>query len=82
MKCGDSTDTKLHKLGKVLEDTREVSMQEVIFRLFGYAMCSSSRKNKFIQTQPLEKWDGLLKANIGELGDDEEIFHYNIIDYY
>ena len=26
-KCGDSTDTKLKKLGKVLEDTREVSMQ-------------------------------------------------------
>merc|ERR1712163_103930 len=45
---GDSTDLKLKKLGKVLEDTREVSMQEVIFRLFGYNMCSSSRKKKFI----------------------------------
>ena len=39
LKLGDSTDSKLKKLGKVLEDTREVSMQEVIFRLFGYAMC-------------------------------------------
>ena len=36
---GDSTDLQLKKLGKVLEDTREVSMQEVIFRLFGYSMC-------------------------------------------
>ena len=44
-RLGDSTDTKLKKLAKVLEDTREVSMQEVIFRLFGYAMCSAS-KNK------------------------------------
>merc|ERR1712177_44443 len=43
---GDSTDLQLKKLGKVLEDTREVSMQEVIFRLFGYNMCSSSRKKK------------------------------------
>ena len=30
LKLGDSTATKLKKLGKVLEDTREVSMQEVI----------------------------------------------------
>merc|ERR1712121_164651 len=30
-KIGDSTDLKLKKLGKVLEDTREVSMQDDIF---------------------------------------------------
>merc|ERR1712002_1354077 len=79
---GDSTDLQLKKLGKVLEDTREVSMQEVIFRLFGYNMCSSSRKKKFIQTLPPEKRDGLLKANIEELDDKDDIFCYNIIDYY
>merc|ERR1712002_325040 len=79
---GDSTDSKLKKLGKVLEDTREVSMQEVIFRLFGYSMCSSSRKKKFIQTLPPEKRDGLIKPNIEELDDKDDIFCYNIIDYY
>merc|ERR1712115_648403 len=46
---GDSTDLQLKKLGKVLEDTREVSMQEVIFRLFGYNMCSSSRKKNLFK---------------------------------
>merc|ERR1711962_51248 len=79
---GDSTDLQRKKLGKVLEDTREVSMQEVIFRLFGYSMCSSSRKKKFIQTLPPEKRDGLLKPNIEELDDKDDIFCYNIIDYY
>merc|ERR1712082_484438 len=79
---GDSTDLKLKKLVKVLEDTREVSMQEVIFRLFGYSMCSSSRKKKFIQTLPPEKRDGLIKPNIEELDDNDDIFCYNIIDYY
>merc|ERR1712115_714428 len=79
---GDSTDLKLKKLGKVLEDTREVSMQEVIFRLFGYSMCCSSRKKKFIQTLPPEKRDGLIKPNIEELDDNDDIFCYNIIDYY
>merc|ERR1712163_60149 len=79
---GDSTDLKLKKLGKVLEDTREVSMQEVLFRLFGYSMCSSSRKKKFIQTLPPEKRDGLIKPNIEELDDNDDIFCYNIIDYY
>merc|ERR1711889_2703 len=81
-KIGDSTDLKLKKLGKVLEDTREVSMQEVIFRLFGYSMCCSSRKKKFIQTLPPEKRDGLIKPNIEELDDKDDIFCYNIIDYY
>merc|ERR1711955_199658 len=79
---GDSTDLKLKKLGKVLEDTREVSMQEVIFRLFGYIFCCSSRKKKFIQTLPPEKRDGLIKSNIEELDDKDDIFCYNIIDYY
>merc|ERR1712098_141679 len=78
----DSTDLQLKKLGKVLEDTREVSMQEVIFRLFGYSMCSSSRKKKFIQDLPPEKRDGLIKPNIEELDDNDDIFCYNIIDYY
>ena len=57
-------------------------MQEVIFRLFGYSMCSSSRKKKFIQTLPPEKRDGLIKPNIEELDDNDDIFCYNIIDYY
>merc|ERR1711873_189307 len=41
-KIGDSIDLKLKKLGKVLEDTREVSMQEVIFRYIFCSICCSS----------------------------------------
>ena len=48
----------------------------------GIFNCSSSRKNKFIQTQPPEKRDGLLKPNIEELEDNDNIFFHNIIDYY
>ena len=81
-KKGECTDMKLKKLGKVLEDTREVSMQEVIFRLFGYAMCKKSRVYKVIQTQPPEQRDGLMKPNIEKLKDDESIFQHNIIEYY
>lgn len=51
----------------VLEDTREVSWQEVIFHLFGYSLCSSSRKSKFIQTQSPEERDGVMKPNIENL---------------
>merc|ERR1712101_12006 len=63
---GDSTDLQLKKLGKVLEDTREVSMQEVIFRLFGYNMCSSSRKKNLFkpnQTKPNQTKPSQTKPN-------------------
>ena len=57
-------------------------MQKVIFRLFGYVMYQASRKNKFIQTQPPEKCDALLKPYIEELWENEDVFYLNIIDYY
>merc|ERR1712105_113786 len=40
------------------------------------------KENKFIQTQPPEKQDALLKPNIEELQDNGNIFFHNIIDYY
>ena len=48
-------------------------MQKVIFTLFDYAMCESSRKNKFTQTQPLEKQGGLLKGYIELIRDDDKV---------
>ena len=45
-------------------------------------MLRFKKKNKFIQTQALEKRDALLKPNIGELDDNDDIFCPNIIDYY
>merc|ERR1712089_69686 len=48
--------------------------------IFGFSR--PSRKKKFIQTLPPEKRDGLLKPNIEELDDKDDIFCYNIIDYY
>ena len=79
---GDSADMSLKKLAKVLEDTREVSMQELVFRLLGYSMCSASRKHKFIQTQPPSKRDGLIRPNFEDLNDEDNVFCNNIIDYY
>merc|ERR1711867_174774 len=46
----------------------------------GYALFI--QKKKFIQTLPPEKRDGLIKSNIEELDDNDDIFCYNIIDYY
>ena len=70
----------MKKLAIVLEDGREVSMQEKIFRLSGYSMCLSSRKCKFIQTQSPEQKHGLIKPNIENLKEDESIFFPSIID--
>ena len=49
-KQGESTNMKFKELAKLLEDTRGVSRQEIIFPIFGYLMCLSLRKCKFIQT--------------------------------
>ena len=79
---GDSSDQKLKKLGKVLDDTREIGLHEMVYRLLGLSMCKSSRKHKFINTCPPSKRDGLLKPNIESLDDDESVFFPNIIEYY
>lgn len=81
-KDGDSPDVRLKKLAKVLDDTREVGLQEIVYRLLGFSMCKSSRKHKFINTSHPAKRDGLLKPNIESLGDNESVFYFNIIDYY
>lgn len=79
---GKSADDKLKSFERVLDNNREVSIQEVITRMMGYGMCIASRITKFINTNKPEQRDGLLKGNLDELGEDENIFHFSIIDYY
>ena len=45
-------------------------------------MCVGSRIVKFINVNKPEKRDGLLKANLDSLGDNESPFMNSVIDYY
>ena len=45
-------------------------------------MCVGSRIFKFINVNKPEKRDGLLKANLDSLGDNESPFLNSVIDYY
>ena len=80
--AGDSPDVKLKKLANVLDATREVGLQEIIYRLLGFQMSKFSRVCKFINTSPPSKRDGLLKPNIDELKENESPFFNSIVDYY
>ncbi len=48
----------------------------------GLGMCVGSRIVKFININKPEKRDGLLKANLDSLGDNESPFMNSVIDYY
>ena len=65
---------RLHKLASVLDENREVSMQEAIYRLLGLPMTKSSRKVKYISTVHPHCRDGLLKGNIDDLNEDDSVF--------
>ena len=73
---------KLRKFGNVLDQHREVSQQELIYRLNGFPMCQSSRKVKFINVGKKAERDGLLKSNLDDLEEDESVFMNSIHDYY
>ena len=48
----------------------------------GLGMCVGSRIVKFINVNKPEQRDGLLKANLDSLGDNESTFLNSVIDYY
>ena len=77
-----SSDDKLKKFARALDNSREVSTQEICYRIMGLAMCAGSRIVKFINVNKPEKRDGLLKANLDSLGDNESPFMKSVIDYY
>ena len=81
-KYGWSSDDKLKKFARALDNSREVSTQEICYRIMELGMCVGSRIVKFINVNKPEKRDGLLKANLDSLGDNESTFLNLVIDYY
>lgn len=82
-KCANvSMDQKMKEFARALDNSREVSMQEIVFRLNGHYMCVSSRIVKPLNLKKPEERDGLLKGNLNELEQDENPFFNSLIDYY
>ena len=65
---GESSLETIRKLAKALDRGREVSIQESIYRLLGLPMSKFSSVVKFINTNHPERRDGLLKADLDNLG--------------
>ena len=66
---------KLKKFADALDQSREVSVQEIVYRLLGLPMTNFSRKVKYLSTTDCQKRDGLLKGNLEELEDVESVFY-------
>ena len=81
-KYGTSTDEKLKRFSRAIDNSREVSVQEVCYRTLGLGMCVGSRVVKFVNVNKPEERDGLLKGNLDLLGDGESPFMNSPIDYY
>merc|ERR1711940_412599 len=73
---------KLKKFRKALDQTREVSIQEAVYRLMGFPITKASRKVKYISTTDKQQRDGLLKSNLDNLKDGESAFFSGLTDYY
>ena len=65
----------LDQLASVLDKHREVGIQEAVYRLLSLPMTKSSIIVKYLSTRHPHFRDGLLKADIDELSEDESIFH-------
>merc|ERR1712240_111836 len=82
LKSGENVALTIKKLGKALDKGREMSIQESIYRALGLSMCKFSDVVRFINTNHPERRSGLLKANLDDLDQDENIFHNSLHDYY
>ena len=88
MKAIDNETTSLKQIehlrvfANVLDKHREISAQEAIYRLLGLQMTRSSTKVKFISTVHPSLRDGLLRGNIEELDESENVFHLSGHQYY
>ena len=70
------------KIGNAIDKEREVSIQEIIYRLLGLPMSKFSAKVKFINTSHPEHRDGLMKGNLDDLGAEEDVYHMSCHQYY
>ena len=73
---------KLKKFRKALDQTREVSIQEAVYRLMGFPITKASRKVKYVSTADCQQRDGLLKGNLDMLEEGESPFLNSLVDYY
>ena len=73
---------KLKKFRRALDQTREVSIQEAVYRLMGFPITKGSRKVKYVSTTEKQYRDGLLKGNLDSLEEGENPFLNGLIDYY
>ena len=73
---------KLNALASVLDKHREVSIQEAVYRLLSLPMTKSSIAVKYLSTVHPNFRDGLLKGNIDDLDENENIFHNSPHDYF
>ena len=81
--CKDLPNMDIVKeFGKSIDKKREVSIQEIYYRLLGLPMTKFSCKVKFINTCHPKYRDGLVKGNWEELGDNESPFHMSCHQYY
>lgn len=81
-KEGLSYSDKLKRFAKALDQSREVSIQEIVYRLLGLPMTQFSRKIKYLSTCSSEKRDGILKPNLDDLDEEESVFLRSAVDYY
>ena len=72
----------IHKMAAVLDKHREISIQECIYRLLGLSMTKFSVVVKYLNTSHPNQRDGLLRSNIEDLEDNEQVFHYSPHQYY
>ena len=73
---------KLKKFANALDQSREVSVQEIIYRLLGYPMAQFSRKIKYLSTTDCQHRDGILKPDLSDLQEGESVFLKSAVDYY
>ena len=72
----------LNKLSSVLDKHREVSIQEAAYRILSLPMTKSTIKVKYISTIHPNFRDGLLRADLDNLDENESIFHPSLHQYY
>jgi len=79
---GRTPSEAIQRMSRALEDCREVSRSEVIYRMLGLHFVSSTRTHRFVQTGHPHKRDALLKGHIENLADDESPYENSNVDYY
>ena len=73
---------KLRKFASALDKSREVSIQEAIYRLLGLPLARFSVKVKYINTSSPQHRDGLLRNDLDTVSDSDSVFYPSIHQYY